>query len=103
SPPPPTLPTLPTHTQYNPRPLEEGYAVIVDYFSNPEIAVQLQQFIGGDIGLVSYFSRPYLLIGQTQDREEATLLLQELSDRDFSVLMINSRQAILLTPKVVNP
>ena len=100
---PPPIASTPPTSSYNPSPLGEGYAVIVDYFSNPEIAVQLQQLLGENIGLVSYFSRPYLLIGQTQDQQQATLLLQQLSDRGFSVLMINSRQGILLTPQVANP
>ncbi|MGK7926013.1 MAG: hypothetical protein AB4290_12345, partial [Spirulina sp.] len=75
--------------------------VIIDYFNNPEVATRVQKLLGRDIGLVSYFSRPYLLAGQTRDQQQATLLLRQLSDRGFSALIVNSRQAILLTSKVV--
>lgn len=85
---------------YNPQPLGAGYAVLVDYFNRPEVANQVRQVLGRDVGLVSYFSRPYLLAIYTQDQSEANALLRQLSDRGFSALVVDSSRAVLLTPAV---
>ena len=68
-------------SRYNPQPLGSGYAVLVDYFNQPELALQLRTVIGGDVGLVSYGQRPYLLVKYTTDAEAATATLKQLSSR----------------------
>jgi hypothetical protein len=85
---------------YNPQPLGEGYAVLVDYFNQPEVASQVRQLIGSDIGLVSYGQRPYLLAVYTRNQREANSTLRELSDRGFWSMVVDSRRVTLLSPVV---
>jgi cell division septation protein DedD len=85
---------------YPAQPLGTGYAVLVDYFNRPETAIELQQLLSRQIGLVSYGQRPYLLAVYTTDAAVANSTLQSLSDRNFTALIIDSRRAVLLTPAV---
>lgn len=87
-------------TAYNPKPLGEGYAVLVDYFNKPEIAAQVQQSLGGDVGLVSYGQRPYLLAIYTNSQRRASSTLRKLSDRGFSSMVVDSRRVTLLRQRV---
>jgi hypothetical protein len=86
----------PIQTTYQPQQLGQGYAVLVDYFNNPEIARQVQQIVGGDIGFVSYAQRPYLLAVYTTNSREAQSTLQSLSDRGFFTMVVPSRRVMLL-------
>jgi hypothetical protein len=81
---------------YNPQPLGEGYAVLVDYFNQPEIAAQVQQLLGEKVGLVSYGQRLYLLAVHTTSQREANSTLQKLSDRGFWSMLVDSRRVTLL-------
>lgn len=93
--------TPPTSSpSYNPQPLGQGYAVLVDYFNQPEVASQLQQILGSDVGLVSYGQRPYLLATYTTSENAANSLLRELSDRGFWSMVVDSRRVTLLKPVV---
>lgn len=85
---------------YNPKPLGEGYAVLVDYFNKPEIASQVRQIVGNDVGLVSFGQRPYLLAVYTNSQRKANSTLKELSDRGFSTLVVDSRRVTLLRQRV---
>jgi hypothetical protein len=85
---------------YYAQPLGTGYAVLVDYSNRPETALELQQLLSRQIGLVSYGQRPYLLAVYTADAAVANSTLQSLSDRNFTALIIDSRRAVLLTPAV---
>lgn len=85
---------------YNPKPLGEGYAVLVDYFNKPETAAEVQQIIGNDVGLVSFGQRPYLLAVYTNSQRRANSILRELSDRGFSSLVVDSRMVTLLRQRV---
>ncbi|MBW4489206.1 MAG: hypothetical protein KME12_15560 [Trichocoleus desertorum ATA4-8-CV12] len=85
---------------YSPRPLGSGYAVLVDYFEQPEIAAQVRQILSQDVGLVSYGQRPYLLAGYTTNQTTANATLQTLSDRGFWVMLVDSRRVVLLKPTV---
>lgn len=89
--------------RYNPQPLGSGYAVIVDFFNNPGIAVQLKTAQQRSPGLVSYGGRSYLLANYSADSTAALTSLQQLSQQGFQVLLVDSRQAILLTPEVRLP
>lgn len=95
----PASPTRPV-AAYNPQPLGAGYAVLVDYFDRPQIAEQVRQAIGREVGLVSYLSRPYLLALYSSDRDAANATLHQLSDRGLSALIVDSTQVMLLTPTV---
>lgn len=85
---------------YNPQPLGDGYAVLVDYFNQPEVAVQLRQLLGSDVGLVSYGKRPYLLAVYTTNQGTANSTLRTLSDRGFLSMVVDSRRVTLLRPVV---
>lgn len=90
----------PNNLAYNPRPLGTGYAVLVDYFDQPEIAAQVRQLLSQDVGLVSYGQKPYLLAGYTTNQTTANATLQTLSDRGFWVMLVDSRRVVLLKPTV---
>lgn len=85
---------------YNPKPLGEGYAVLVDYFNKPEVAAQVRRIVGSEIGLVSYNQRPYLLAVYTDSQRKAGSILRELSDRGFSSMVVDSRRVTLLRQRV---
>lgn len=91
----------PNSLAYSPRPLGTGYAVLVDYFDQPEIAAQVRQLLSQDVGLVSYGQRPYLLAGYTTNQTTANATLQTLSDRGFWVMLVDSRRVVLLKPTVM--
>ncbi|MCT7980164.1 hypothetical protein NG792_20785, partial [Laspinema sp. C3] len=94
------LPVVPSAGAYNPQPLGNGYAVLVDFFSNPQVAAELWQILRTDIGLVSYGQRPYLLATSTREQNRANELLQTLSDRGFFATIVDSGNVILLDSTV---
>ena len=85
-----------TSLAYNPQPLGEGYAVLVDYLNQPEIAFELKQLLGRDVGLVSFGQRPYLIAAYTTNQREANSILRKLSDRGFWSMVVDSRRVTLL-------
>jgi hypothetical protein len=85
---------------FNPRLLGRGYAVLVDYGNQPEIATQLQQFLGKEIGLVSFGQRPYLLVLYTSNERNASNTFRLLSDRGFLVMLVDGTQVTLLRRQV---
>lgn len=85
---------------FSPQPLGQGYAVLVDYFNQPEEAARLKQLLGSEIGLVSYGKRPYLLAVYTTSEQKANSLLRKLSDRGFWSMVVDSRRVTLLRPVV---
>ncbi|MCT7981866.1 hypothetical protein NG796_01015 [Laspinema sp. A4] len=90
------LPVMPSAGAYNPQPLGNGYAVLVDFFSNPQVAGELWQILRSDIGLVSYGQRPYLLAEVTREQDKANQILQTLSDRGFFATVVDGSNVILL-------
>lgn len=87
---------------YNPQPLGTGYAVLVNYFNKPEVASQVRQSLATNVGLVSYAQRPYLLAIHTTDPNEAYSIFQQLSDRGFWAIIVDSRRVTLLKASVSN-
>lgn len=85
---------------FNPQPLGTGYAILVDFFNNPEIAEQVQRLVGKEVGLVSFAQRPYLLVLHTTNDTNATNTFQLLSDRGFFVMMVDGRKVTLLRSQV---
>lgn len=81
---------------YKPQPLGPGYAVLVDYFNQPELASQVQGALGRTVGLVAYGQRPYLLAAYTADQAAANSTLQTLSGRGFWAIVVDSRRVVLL-------
>lgn len=86
--------------QYNPRPLGSGYAVIVDFFNQPELAYQLETLIGEKVGLVSYGQRPYLLVEYTTDADAATATLNNLSNRGYWSMMVDGNRVTVISPSI---
>ena len=85
---------------FNPQPLGPGYAVLVDYFNQPELAAQVKQVLGTQVGLASYGQRPFLFIAYTTDQNAATAAVKTLSDRGFWPMLVDSRRVTLITPAV---
>lgn len=86
---------------FNPQPLGTGYAILVDFFNKPEIAQQVQRLVGKEVGLVSFAQRPYLLVLHTTNDTNATNIFGLLSDRGFSVMMVDGRKVTLLRSQVL--
>jgi hypothetical protein len=87
---------------YNPQQLGTGYAVLVDYFNRPEIAQQVQQMVGKEVGLVSFGQRPYLLVLHTTNESNATNTFQMLNQRGFVALVVDGQKVTLLRSQVLN-
>lgn len=87
-------------TGYAPKPLGPGYAVLVDYLNQPELATKVQQVLGRPVGVVSYSQRPYLLAIYTTDQNAANATLQALSDRGFWTTIVDGRRVVLLRQAV---
>lgn len=88
---------------YNPQVLGTGYAVLVDYFSKPEVATQVQQVVGKDIGLAAYRQRPYVLAVHTADQSLAYSTLKTLTDRGFWAMVVDGRRVTLLRQPIATP
>lgn len=86
---------------FKPQSLGNGYAVLVEYYNRPELASQVQKVIGGDVGFVTYGQRPYLLALYTTDQKEAYETLQQLNERGFYAVLVNSSRVVLLRRSVV--
>jgi hypothetical protein len=89
-----------SNTNYSPQPLGEGYAVLVDYFNRPELVDNVQQVVGGDVGFASYGQRPYLLALYSRNQKEAYSMLQNLNERGFFAVLVDSRKVMLLRSAV---
>jgi hypothetical protein len=107
---PATTPTpLPTESAasaevtYAPKLLGEGYAVLVNYSNNPDIAKQLQQFLNQPVGLAIYQQQPFLLAAQSPDPQAAAQVLQTLSNNRFGAFIVDSSEVVLLSDAVATP
>lgn len=85
---------------FNPQPLGPGYAVLVDYFNQPELAAQVKQVLGTQVGLASYGQRPFLFIAYTTDQNAAAAAVKTLSDRGFWPMLVDSRRVTVIAPAV---
>lgn len=85
---------------YKPERLGGGFAVLVDYYNRPEVANQVRDVVGGDVGFVSYGQRPYLLAIYTTNQKEAYSTLEKLSEQGFFALLVDSRKVMLLRSTV---
>jgi|SRR6478672_5413363 len=96
----PAIAIAPSSTDSRTQNLGSGYAVLVDYSNQPQIAAQVRQLLGGDVGLVSYGQRPYLLAVHTTNQSEANAALRRLSDRGFLAMLVDSRKVTVIRPVV---
>ncbi|NJL20451.1 MAG: hypothetical protein HC895_05945 [Leptolyngbyaceae cyanobacterium SM1_3_5] len=100
---PPAAPvaTAPTTTPtFNPQPLGAGYAVLVDYATRPEVAIDLRQALSRRCRLGGLRSAFLPAGNQTPDLAAANQVLQTLTQQNFTALLVDSQSAILLTPVV---
>jgi hypothetical protein len=88
---------------YAPKLLGEGYAVLVNYSNNPDIAKQLQQFLNQPVGLAIYQQQPFLLAAQSPDPQAAAQVLQTLSNNRFGAFIVDSSEVVLLSDAVATP
>ncbi|MEM7553565.1 MAG: hypothetical protein AAF378_05610 [Cyanobacteria bacterium P01_A01_bin.84] len=88
---------------YKPRSLGKGYAVLVDYYNRPQMASRVRNVVKGDVGFVSYGQRPYLLATYTTDQKAAYKTLQNLSEKGFFTIIVDSRKVMLLRSVVKLP
>ncbi|MGD1859788.1 MAG: hypothetical protein ACFB0E_07435 [Leptolyngbyaceae cyanobacterium] len=88
---------------YAPKLLGEGYAVLVDYGNDPDIAKQLQQMLNQPVGLAIYEQRPFLLATQNPDPQAAAQVLQSLSNSRFGAFIVDSSEVVLLSATVAAP
>ncbi|MDH6066759.1 hypothetical protein NWP26_05695 [Chrysosporum ovalisporum APH033B] len=92
-----------TQTQtisFNPQVLGDGYAVLVDYFNQPQLANSVQEVMGGNIGFASYGQRPYLLAAYTSNQREAYRTLEKLNQRGFFAVIVDGSKVMLLRSSV---
>jgi hypothetical protein len=85
---------------YDPKPLGNGYAVLVNYYDRPELATQVRQTSGQPVNLVAYGQKPYLLATFTSDQSAANVLLQTLTDKGMWAMVVDGRRVILLKSNV---
>ena len=96
----PVATASPVLSAYNPQPLGAGFAVVVSFFNQPELARTVRQVTAKEVGLVIFEQQPYLLASHTTDAVAASALLKSLSERGLTAAIIDSRRAMLLTPAV---
>ncbi|KAF3884358.1 MULTISPECIES: hypothetical protein [Nostocales] len=96
----PTEATPGQNVTYKPERLGEGYAVLVDYYNRPEVANEVREVVGGNVGFATYGQRPYLLAVYTNNQKDAYTTLQKLSEQGFSAVLVDSRKVLLLRSAV---
>ena len=96
-------PTPEAAIAYSPQLLGEGYAVLVDYTNNPEVAKRIQQTLNQPVGLAVYEQRPYLLVTQNGDASAVAQVLQTLSNNRFTAFIVDSSDVVVLSAGVATP
>lgn len=86
---------------YSPQPLGAGYAVLVDYFNQPDIADRIEQLLGKEVGLVSFGQRSYLLVLYTPNERNASNTFQLLNDRGFYTILVDAQKVRLVRSRVL--
>jgi hypothetical protein len=102
---PPPIGTTPpavnvTPIAYAPQPLNAGFAVLVDYQYQPEMARAIQRQVGQAVGLAVYRQRLYLLIAYSPNLEGAATTLQVLGGYGISGFIVDSNETVMLTPAI---
>ncbi|MEO1521738.1 MAG: hypothetical protein AAFU78_13320 [Cyanobacteria bacterium J06633_2] len=88
---------------YAPAVLEPGYAVLVRYNNQPEVAAAVRAVLSSPIGLAVYEQQPYLLVAYSTDPAVAGQVLQGLSDRQFNAFIVSSQRVVVLSSSVTVP
>lgn len=96
----PASPSTQNPVAYAPQPLNDGFAVLVDYQYQPETARSVQNQVGQAVGLAVYRQRPYLLIAYSPNLEGAATTLSVLGGYGISGFIVDSREVVMLTPAI---
>lgn len=88
-----------SRASYQPQRLGTGYAVLVEYGNQPEVATTVSQLVR-PVGLAVYRQKSYLLAQYSNDPAIATATLQRLSDAQLSAVLVDAQQVVRLTPQV---
>lgn len=88
------------YPDYDPQLLGEGYAILVNYADQTDIAIAVQEELGESVGLAVYAQEPYLMALYSDDFKDSGKILRQLLDANFDALMVDSRQVILMTPVI---
>ncbi|WP_024545395.1 hypothetical protein [Picosynechococcus sp. NKBG15041c] len=91
-----------TPASFQPRPLQGGFGLLVDYGSDWAIATRLKALTNQAVGLVVYGGRGYLLAAQTEDATQLTELLNRLNQNGLGAIAVPADQLILLKADI-NP
>ncbi len=86
-------------TTFQPRRLAPGYAVLVRYGAQPEIAATVGQIVR-PVGLAVYAQEAYLLADYTSDSADAAATLQRLSNAQLSAILVDAHQVVRLSSEV---
>lgn len=84
---------------YQPRRLAPGYAVLVEYGTDPEVAIAVGQ-VTRPVGLAVYQQRHYLLAAHTPDATSAAAILQRLSNAQQPALLVEAQDVVQISPSV---
>ena len=84
---------------YQPSRLASGYAVLVNYGAQPEIATAVGQIVR-PVGLAIYRQQAYLLADYTNDADSAAATLQRLSDAQLTAIVVDAQEVVRLTAEV---
>ncbi|MGB3208005.1 MAG: hypothetical protein WBB28_23735 [Crinalium sp.] len=95
----PARPVAQNPVNFSPEILGYGFAVLVDYSNQPQLANQVRELMGGNVGLASYGQRSYLLAVHTTNQREANSSWQRLSDRGLLAMLVDSRKVTLVRPQ----
>ncbi|MEB3225605.1 MAG: hypothetical protein VKJ86_07350 [Synechococcus sp.] len=97
-----TAPQVATSTpaSFQPQALRGGFGVLVDYGGSLAIATRLKSLVEGDIGLVAYNERGYLLAAHTEDANQITALLNRLNQNGLGAIAVPADQLILLKSSI---
>jgi hypothetical protein len=84
---------------YQPRRLAPGYAVLVSYGSQLEIANTVGQLVR-PVGLAVYRQQAYLLADYSSDEASALATLQRLNDAQLTAILVDAEQVVRLSAEV---
>ncbi len=85
---------------FQPRRLAPGYAVLVRYGAQPEIATTVGQIVR-PVGLAVYAQEAYLLADYTSDADVAAATLQRLTNAQLSAILVDAQQVVRLSAEVI--
>jgi hypothetical protein len=86
-------------TSYQPSRLAPGYAVLVSYGSQLEIANTVGQIVR-PVGLAVYRQQAYLLADYSSDEATAMATLQRLSNAQLTAILVDAEQVVRLSAEV---